>query len=286
MSRVFVAGATGVVGRNLVPLLLAAGHQVTGLTRRASDGETLRRLGAEAAVADVYDATPLAEVVAAAKPDVVMHQLTDLGGGDFQANSRIREVGTRNLVDAALAAEVGRVIVQSIAWVYEPGDSPATEDTPLDLEASSEARARTVGAVATMEGIVAEVPESVVLRYGLLYGPGTWYREGGWMDEQVRDGRLKPTADISSFLHVADAASAAVAALIWPTGVVNIVDDEPAPASEWVPVFANSVGAVSDRPGAAAGTRNGWARGADNTRARELGWRPVHRSWREGFFGG
>lgn len=279
--RVFLAGATGVIGRILVPELIAAGHQVTGLVRREAHVDVLRAQGAEAVQADVYDAAALTAAVIAAQPNVVMHQLTDLSSGNFAANSAIRKTGTRNLVDAALAAGAGRVIAQSIAWAYEGGDSPAVEGTPLDLGASMP-RLGSVEGVAALEEIVAEVPEWVVLRYGTLYGPGTWYSKGGLVDDKVRAGALVPNSDVSSFVHVADAAAAAVQALDWPSGPVNIVDDEPAAAAEWVPVFARSVGASEPAP--VDTDRMPWARGADNQHARnQLHWTPRYPTWRVGF---
>jgi nucleoside-diphosphate-sugar epimerase len=280
--RIFLAGATGAIGRLLVPLLLADGHDVTALTRR--DPSPLRRQGATAVVGDVYDAEALHEVVGSARPDVVIHQLTDLGARDFAANGRMRRVGTRNLVDAALAAGVRRVISQSISWAYEGGDEPATESTPLDLAAADDGRRGMVEAVAALEDITAEAPESVVLRYGMLYGPGTWYTKGGLMADLAATGELPTGSEVTSFLHVEDAAIAAVRALEWPSGPVNIVDDEPAPASDWSTVFAESVGVPA--PAAVGGDRTGWARGASNAYAREhLAWTPTYPTWRTGFSG-
>lgn len=234
--RIFIAGATGVIGRRLVPLLVAQGHEVVALTRRnhpISDGVRTRAAGVRTVVGDVYDAPALREVVATARPDVVIHQLTDLTSRDFAANGRIRREGTRNLVDAALSAGVRRVISQSIAWAYEPGDTPAVESTPLDLSSTDDRRRGTVQAVATLEDITAEAPEWVVLRYGTLYGPDTWYTKGALMADLATTGDLPTGPDVTSFLHVDDAAAAAAAALDWPTGPVNIVDDAPAPDSEW-----------------------------------------------------
>lgn len=281
MTRIFLAGASGVVGRRLIPALLAAGHDVLGLARSQASAGTIGDLGATAVLGDVYDAAALAGSVRAARPDVVLHQLTDLGSGDRAANARLRTAGTRNLVEAAKAAGVRRMIAQSIAWAYQPGEEPATEDVPLDLDGGPD-RIGTVEGVANLERAVAELPEWVVLRYGTLYGPGTWYAPGGLMDQLAEAGKLPANADISSFVHVDDAAAAAVAALAWPSGPVNICDDEPAPGYEWVPVFCAAVGAP--QPPRAEGERTGWARGADNSRAREeLGWVPEHRSWRDGF---
>jgi nucleoside-diphosphate-sugar epimerase len=278
--RIFLAGASGVVGRRVVPALLAAGHEVVGLARGQASYDRIAALGATAVLGDVYDEAALAELVAAARPEVVMHQLTDLGSGDRAANARVRKIGTRNLVDAAKAAGVRRMVAQSISWAYAPGVRPATEDTPLDLDGGPDRR-RTVEGIASLESAVAELPEWVVLRYGTLYGPGTWYERDGLMAQLAHDGKLPATADVSSFVHVDDAASAAVDALRWPTGPVNVCDDEAAAGFDWVPVFSAAVGA----PEAAVTKeeRTGWARGADNSYARnELGWVPSRPSWRLG----
>lgn len=281
VKRIFLAGASGAIGRRVVPALLGRGHEVVGLTRSEDSAARIKALGAGAVVGDVYDAEALTQAVRAARPDVVMHQLTDLGAGDRAANAKLRVVGTRNLVDAARAAGVRRIVAQSIAWAYAPGAEPATEDTPLDLRGAPE-RVATVEAVAALETAVAELPEWVVLRYGTLYGPGTWYERGALMAQLAQAGQLPANADVSSFVHVDDAASAAVSALDWPAGAVNVCDDEPAPGYEWVPVFCAAVGAPE--PARAEGERTGWARGADNSRARhELGWVPTRPSWREGF---
>ncbi|MGH3377983.1 MAG: NAD-dependent epimerase/dehydratase family protein [Actinoallomurus sp.] len=281
--RVLVAGATGVLGRRIVPSLVARGHRVTALTRTTKGGAAAYESGAEPALADVLDAEALTRAVRAAAPDVVMHQLTALRDGDMEANARIRTAGTRNLVDAAARAGVGRIVAQSIAWAYEPGDDPADETTALDLSAPAPRR-RSVGGVTALEAAVRELPEWVVLRYGMLYGPGTWYAPDGLMADRARAGKLLADADVTSFLHADDAAEAALQALTWPSGAVNVCDDEPAPGTAWVPGFCAAVGAPPPSYADPAGARHGWARGADNTRARELlGWTPGHPSWREGF---
>ncbi|WP_394622004.1 NAD-dependent epimerase/dehydratase family protein [Lentzea sp. JNUCC 0626] len=276
--RMFAAGATGVIGRRVTRALLEQGHEVVALTRSEDEATRLKAVGAEAVLGDVFDAEHLAELVRAAQPDVLVHQLTDLRGGDRAANSRVRTVGTRNLVDAGLAAGVRRIVAQSIAWAYEPGDAPAAETVPLDPVAEGE-RHDTVAGIAALESAVQELPEWVVLRYGLLYGPDTWYAPGGMMVAAALGGHLPATADVTSFVHVDDAASAGVAALDWPSGVVNVCDDEPASGHDWLPVFCARAGApapsTSDLP------RTPWARGADNTFARALGWRPRWTTWRE-----
>ncbi|MEO3873456.1 NAD(P)-dependent oxidoreductase [Nonomuraea sp. B12E4] len=282
MARIFLAGATGVVGRRLVPLLVAGGHQVTALTRRPGRTDTLRSLGAEPVVADAHDRAGLAAAVREAAPDVVLHQLTDLAAGDMAANAALRRAGTRNLVDAALAAGVRRMVAQSIAWLYEAGEEPADETTPLDLAAPG-ARGTTVGGLATLEAAVREMPEWIVLRYGRFYGPGTWYAPDGLAADLARAGKLAADGEVMSFVHADDAATAAVQALTWPAGrAVNVCDDEPAPGREWVPAFCAAVGAPPPPP--ADPGRPGWARGADNRYARKhLGWVPRYPSWRDGF---
>ncbi|HLU57947.1 MAG TPA: NAD(P)-dependent oxidoreductase [Pseudonocardia sp.] len=279
--RILLAGATGVVGRLLVPLLVAEGHHVTALTRRPDRVPALRAAGAEPAVVDVKDARALSATVRDAAPEVVVHQLTDLSAADLAANSALRVTGTRNLVDAALAAGSRRIVAQSICWAYAGGDDLATEDVPLDLDAP-EPRRTSVRGVAALEAAVREAPEWVVLRYGSFYGPGTWFAPDGARADAARAGELVADTAVTSFLHVEDAAAAAVAALGWPSGAVNVCDDEPATGQEWVPAFCAAVGAPP--PPVSTAPRPGWARGADNRLAREQrGWAPRYRSWREGF---
>ena len=180
--RIFLAGASGAIGKRLLPLLRNAGHHVVGTTRSAAKAEALRAAGVEAAIVDVFDAAALSRAVSAARPDIVMHQLTDLPPGLDPArmseagprNARMRCEGTENLVRAALAAGAPRLIAQSIAWMYAPRPQPYTEADPLDIHAQG-ARAITVGGVVALEHLTLSSPplEGVVLRYGHLYGPGT-----------------------------------------------------------------------------------------------------------------
>ncbi|MFG1972375.1 NAD-dependent epimerase/dehydratase family protein [Nonomuraea fuscirosea] len=289
--RIFVAGGTGAVGRHLVPALVKAGHEVTATSRTEAGLALLESQGAAGVRLDVLDAEAVRGTVAAAAPDAIIHQLTALSDGNPADNGRIRRIGTRNLVDAARHASVRTIVAQSISWVYEPGDAPATEGTPLD-ERAPEPRAGMVAAVRALEDAVTGLDRHVILRYGLFYGPGTWYRRGGLVADVLRGDTGDPAARmlgdlaandaVSSFVHVEDAALAAVAALGWPSGPVNIVDDEPAPAREWLPALAAAVGAPAPAP-APAGGRLGWQRGADNTLARSRGWHPAHPTWRTGF---
>ncbi|NOU73002.1 NAD-dependent epimerase/dehydratase family protein, partial [Paenibacillus sp. LMG 31458] len=267
--RIFVAGGSGAVGRLLLPKLLQAGHEVVAITRSESNARVMARLGVSVLVADVYDRENVITAVAEVRPDVVIHQLTSLSTMNFAENSRIRKEGTRNLVDAALAAGVKRIVAQSISWAYEPGERPASEDIPLDVNAP-EPRNRLVDGVVALERAVVEMPEYVILRYGMFYGQGTWNERNGHIAEQVLRKEVPATDGVSSFIHVEDAANAAVLALGWPSGPVNIVDDEPAAATEWLPVYACALGAPKPdyKPGRERGER-----GASNAKARlEYGW--------------
>ncbi|TMQ97519.1 NAD(P)-dependent oxidoreductase [Actinomadura soli] len=273
--KILLAGATGVVGRRLIPLLVQAGHEVAGTTRRTERAGALRDLGAAPVVVDVLDAAAVREVVAAERPDAVIHQLTDLSDENFAANSHLRIVGTRNLVDAARAAGVETMIAQSIAWLYVAGDTPAVETDPLDTALPP------YEGVAALEAAVGEMPRGVVLRYGALYGPGTWYAPDGAIAERVRAGTMRPAPSWTSFVHADDAASAALAALDWPAGPVNIVDDEPATTADWLPVYGAAIGAPN--PGNAGKHAATMGRPVSNAKALGLGWKPQVASWRTGF---
>lgn len=307
--RVFVAGATGVIGRRLVPRLTEVGHEVTGMMRSEANAERLRAAGAAPVVCDALDAEAVATVVTRAEPEVVIHELTDLPRAidlrkedAYAGTNRLRREGTRNLVRAAAAAGARRVVAQSIAFAYAPtGPAIVDEDHPLYLDAPSP-WVSAVQAVDELERVVVgegdRGPEGVVLRYGFFYGPGSAYASDGHFAHEVRRRRLPIVGGgdgVFSLIHVDDAAGATVAALDrGDPGVYNVVDDEPAPMREWVPVYADVLGAK--RPlrvpklvarlaaGEVAVTMATRLRGASNERARrELGWQPRYPSWRTGF---
>ncbi len=304
--RVFVAGASGAIGRPLVRRLLAAGHEVTGMTRREERAAEIRAAGAAAVVCDVFDADRLTAALTTAAPTAVVHLLTSLPPrydpkSDYLApTNRIRIEGTRNLIAAAQAAGARRIVAESIAFAYRPqGDWVKDEEAPLFDDAPGGFGAA-FKAVADLERqvLAAEGIEGVTLRYGWLYGPGTYYDRGGQQAEEVRKRRLPVVGrgtGTFSFIQVEDAATATVAALERGAGgVYNVVDDEPAPMREWVPVYAEALGAkrprrvptwlarlVAGKDAAAAALQ---MRGASNAKAkRELGWAPAHPSWRQGF---
>jgi 2-alkyl-3-oxoalkanoate reductase len=305
--RVFLAGASGAIGRPLVRKLTAAGHEVTGMTRSETRAEEIRAGGADAAVVDVFDADALRSAVSAASPEVVIHQLTALPDRmDFRKEdlytltNRLRTEGTRNLLDSARGAGAGRFVSQSIAFAYRNDGSlvktegePLLDDAPAPFDGG-------IAALREMEAMVlgADGLDGLVLRYGFFYGPGTHYDRGGSLVADVRRRRLpivgKGTG-VFSFIHVDDAADATIAAVErGAPGVYNVTDDEPAAMNEWVPALADAAGAK--RPlrvplwlaklvgGKQAGTFASELRGASNEKAkRELGWRPTHPSWRSGF---
>jgi nucleoside-diphosphate-sugar epimerase len=217
--RIFLAGASGAIGRRLTPLLVAAGHQVTGMTRNAANARALEAVGITAAVVDVFDAAALRDTVVNARPEIVIHQLTDLPhvvedeaqlAASYPRNARIRTEGTRNLIAAAQAASARRFIVQSVAFAYAPGREPHSEADPLNV--SEGPRAVTVRAAADMERqVLASGMEAIVLRYGFFYGPGTWHA----------DAVRKPS------LHIDAAAHAALLAVTrGRPGIYNVADDD------------------------------------------------------------
>ncbi len=304
--RVFVAGASGVIGRPLVRQLVAAGHDVVGMTRREKRVGEIREAGAGAVVCDVFDAQALREAVAAAQPEVVLHALTALPPkfnprADYlAATNQVRSEGTRNLVAAAKAAGARRMVAESVAFFYEPeGDWVKDEEAPLFRDPPGRFAAA-CDALVSLESQVLEAgePEGVVLRFGWFYGPGTYYDRGGTIAEDTlkrRNPIVGKGEGNFSFIHIEDAAAAYVAALDHgAAGVYNVVDDEPAPLCEWLPAYAEVLGAKPPRRVPAwlarlvAGKDLASAavemRGASNAKAkRELGWQPAHPSWRQGF---
>lgn len=278
--KIIVAGASGVIGRALIPLLLKAGHEVVGLTRNTEYAAELKDKGVQPVILDIYDRDGAFAAIRDARPDTVIHQLTALSSRNFAENARIRREGTRNLVDASLEAGARKMIVQSISWAYSPGNGPADEDTPLDLEAPLP-RKSTIDGIHALESAAAEMPEYVILRYGLLYGAGTWYAPDGFFAQQVRQQEVAATAGVSSFVHADDAAQAALLALQWPSGAFNITDNEPAAGTEWLLVYADALGAPA--PGVDLASAAAWERGALNGKAHQHGWKPRYATWRDGF---
>ena len=222
--RIFLAGAGGAIGRKLTPLLRAVGHTVIGSTRSADKAESVRALGAEPVVVDVFDVEALARAVGTAAPDAIIHQLTDLafapGTPQYDEgvarNARLRIEGTRNLVAAARGANVKRMVAQSVAFAYAPADGTRVESDPLNIGAEGTA-GRSAEAAAALEQAVLGLPEGIVLRFGYFYGPGTWY----------------DTPSRTPSIHIEAAARATMQAIAkGKPGIYNIAEDGPAVSSE------------------------------------------------------
>lgn len=309
--KVFVAGATGALGKQLVPQLVAKGHEVVGMTRSPEKQDLVRSLGARPVVADALDPDAVAQAVAQAEPEVIVHQLTALSGSfdmrhleRFMAlTNRLRTEATDHLLAAGRAVEVQRFVAQSYAgWPFARTGGPVkTEDDPLDPTPADPMRT-TLEAIRYLEETVtaATQTEGVVLRYGGFYGPGTSFsvRPEGEHVQLIRKRKFPIVGSgdgVWSFIHIEDAATATVAAIEHgERGLYNVVDDEPAPVREWLPAAAAALGARKPMrlprwvgrlaAGEAAVVMMDEVRGASNAKAkRELGWQPRYSSWRQGF---
>jgi 2-alkyl-3-oxoalkanoate reductase len=311
--KVFVAGATGVLARALVPQLVARGHEVVGMTRTASKQEGLRAVGARPVVADALDADAVAQAVASAEPEVIVHQLTALSEPTsvrdmrhpersfaFTMTNRLRTEGTNHLLAAGRAVGARRFVAQSFgAFRFaRKGAAVQSEADPLDPDVPAPGLA----AILYLEQAVTTIDwgEGLVLRYGGFYGPGTAISlaPDAQLAALIRKRRFPIVGDgggVFSHVHVEDAAAAtAVAVERGQPGIYNVVDDEPAPLREWLPVLASALGAKPPRriprwlgrlaAGEAATAMMTEGRGAANEKAkRELGWKPRYASWRQGF---
>ena len=307
--KVFLAGATGAIGRRLVPLLVAHGHEVAAMTRSPDKAAALQSVGVEPVVADALDQHAVEKAVTNSAPEVVIHELTDLTrlksfkkfDEEFATTNLLRTRGTDNLLAAARAAGARRFIAQSYGgWIYErTGTDAKTERDPLDPH-PPRMQQMSLAAIQHLEQAVVEAGglDGIALRYGSFYGPGTGLALDGDLVRMVRKRQLPLIgngAGIWSFLHVDDAASATVAAVERGTsGIYNVCDDEPAPVAVWLPDLANALGAPPPRRlptwlarfvvGEAGVSLMTQIRGMSNEAAkRELAWAPTYKSWRQGF---
>jgi nucleoside-diphosphate-sugar epimerase len=307
--RIFVAGASGAVGGRLVPMLVDGGHDVVAMTRSPQKAEALRALGAEPAVADGLDRSAVMQAVVRAEPEVVIHQMTALSqiksmkrfDDEFASTNRLRTEGTDHLVEAARAAGVRRLIVQSYGnWNYErTGTGLKSEDDPLDPNPPANQR-RSLEAIRHAERATLEFG-GIALRYGAFYGPGTGLSRDGDMVELVTKRKWPIVGDgagVWSFVHIDDAASATMAAMErGAPAIYNVADDDPAPVAEWLPALAAALGAKPPRRvpvwlgrlavGEVGVSMMTQIRGASNAKAkRELDWTLRYPTWREGFVSG
>jgi nucleoside-diphosphate-sugar epimerase len=306
--RVFVAGAGGAIGTALIPVLAGAGHHVIGMTRSPERAQHIRELGAEHVAVDALDEPALVRAVESARPDVIVHELTNIPrkvnvrrfDDDFRATNRLRIEGTDHLIRAAQAAGVRRIVAQSFgAWPYARVGGPVkSEEDPLDSNPPRAMR-ETLRAIRYLEERVTGTLglEGIALRYGFFYGPESAGGIGSML-EDVRRRRFPIVGDgggVWSFIHVADAARATLAAAErGEPGLYNITDDEPAPVAEWLPGLARIIGAPPPRHapvwlarlmvGESGVVLMTQIRGASNQKAKRiLDWKPQWPSWREGF---
>jgi 2-alkyl-3-oxoalkanoate reductase len=301
--HILIAGATGAAGRALIPRLIATGYAVTGTTRSEAKTGELRALGANAQIMDGLDAASVKAAIDATQPDVIVHQMTALTGIDmknidkaFHLTNRLRTEGTEHI----LAAANGRLLIaQSFAgWPYERrGGQVKTENDPLDPAPPKGIR-ETHAAILRLERLTTEAG-GIVLRYGGFYGPGSGMAPGGEQTQMIHKRQFPLVGNgegVWSFLHTDDIATATLAAIERgrPGEIYNIVDDEPAPAKDWLPYIAEHLGAKPPRKvpawiakvvaSPAAVMMMTSSRGASNAKAKaELGWRPTHPSWRDSF---
>jgi nucleoside-diphosphate-sugar epimerase len=310
--RVFVAGSTGAIGRRLVPLLLESGHEVVALVRTPSKTREVEAVGAKAVVADALDRNALTAAIRSAEPEVIVHQLTALTGvasfrkldEEFALTNRLRVETTATMLAAGRLVGARRFIAQSFCgWPFARVGGPIkTEEDPLDPAPPASFR-KTLEAIRSLEQTVrgATDMEALALRYGFFYGPGTSIAKDGAVVDLVRKRRIPVVGDgggIWSFVHIEDAARATVAAVSrGAPGIYNVVDDEPAPVSTWLPFLARTVGAKAPRYvpawlarlliGEGGVSMMTQIRGASNSKARrELAWEPIFSSWRRGFVEG
>jgi nucleoside-diphosphate-sugar epimerase len=296
--RVFVAGATGAIGRPLIAELIHQGHAVTGMTRSESGTRWLQELGAAVAVANAMDATAIQEAVSKSGAEAVIDQLTSLPKSPAgmaaarEGDRRLRIEGGGNLYRAALACGVRRYVQQSSGFFLAPGDGLADESVGMAVD-SSPGVALHAQSYAELEARVQTLPEGVALRYGFFYGPGTWYSLEGASAEMARRQEITIVGKgegVWSWVHIDDASLATVAALTAPPGVYNVVDDNPSPVSVWLPAFARSVGApepprVTEEQARSAGGEDAVyygtkLRGASNAKAKQLmGFVPRRLEW-------
>ena len=306
--RIFVAGAAGALGKQLIPRLVENGHEVTGMMRSESKSPVVEELGATPIVADGLNPEQVANAVAEANPEVIVHELTALSGNPdmrhwdryFELTNRLRTEATDHLLAAGRAVGVKRFVAQSYAgWPYaRSGAEVKDEEDRLDPHPVPAMR-QSFDAIRYLEDTVtgAERTEGIVLRYGGFYGPGTSLWPEGEIDELLQKRRFPVVGDgkgIWSFVRIDDAASATVAAIEnGKRGIYNVVDDSPEPVSEWLPGIAEALGAKPPRhvprwlgrllAGEVVAVMMTEIRGASNEKAkRELGWSPKYPSWREG----
>ncbi|WP_425255026.1 NAD-dependent epimerase/dehydratase family protein [Mammaliicoccus sciuri] len=278
MTKIFVTGATGLIGTKLTKRLIEEGYEVAGLTTSEKGKEKLDNAGVKAYIGNILEYETIEKSIGDFKPDIIMNEITDLKQVDMAANTKVRIEGTRNLVEAAIKHDVPHIQSQSIAFVYEAGDTLATEETSLDYDASGD-RKITVDGVEGLEKESARLNKHVILRYGLLYGPGTWYGKDGMIYNQFINGEVTMTDGVQSFIHIDDAVETAIQALNFESGIYNVADDEPVKGDDWAKWYANELNVtptLNIEPAAP------FERGVTNKKFKDQGGKLIYTTWKDG----
>lgn len=278
MTKIFVTGATGLIGTKLTKRLIEEGYEVAGLTTSEKGKEKLDNAGVKAYIGNILEYDTIEKSIGDFKPDIIMNEITDLKQVDMSANTKVRIEGTKNLVEAAIKHDVPHIQSQSIAFVYEAGDTLATEETSLDYDASGDCKI-TVDGVEGLEKESARLNKHVILRYGLLYGPGTWYGKDGMIYNQFINGEVTMTDGVQSFIHIDDAVETAIQALNFDSGIYNVADDEPVKGDDWAKWYANELNVsptLNIEPAAS------FERGVTNKKFKDQGGKLIYTTWKDG----
>ncbi|MFT2140321.1 NAD-dependent epimerase/dehydratase family protein [Staphylococcus sp. GDY8P145P] len=278
MTKIFVTGATGLIGTKLTKRLIEEGYEVAGLTTSEKGKEKLDNAGVKAYIGNILEYDTIEKSIGDFKPDIIMNEITDLKQVDMSANTKVRIEGTKNLVEAAIKHDVPHIQSQSIAFVYEAGDTLATEETSLDYDASGD-RKITVDGVEGLEKESARLNKHVILRYGLLYGPGTWYGKDRMIYNQFINGEVTMTDGVQSFIHIDDAVETAIQALNFESGIYNVADDEPVKGDDWAKWYANELNVsptLNIEPAAP------FERGVTNKKFKDQGGKLIYTTWKDG----
>ncbi|XAP97992.1 NAD(P)-dependent oxidoreductase [Staphylococcus aureus] len=275
MSKIFVTGATGLIGIKLVQRLKEEGHEVAGFTTSENGQQKLVAVNVKAYIGDILNADTIDQALADFKPEIIINQITDLKNVDMAANTKVRIEGSKNLIDAAKKHDVKKVIAQSIAFMYEPGEGLAYEKTALDFNSTGD-RKVTVDGVVGLEEETARMDEYVVLR---LYGPGTWYGKDGMIYNQFMDGQVTLSDGVTSFVHLDDAVETSIQAIHFENGIYNVADDAPVKGSEFAEWYKEQLGV---EPNIDIQPAQPFERGVSNEKFKAQGGTLIYKTWKDG----
>ncbi len=275
MSKIFVTGATGLIGIKLVQRLKEEGHEVAGFTTSENGQQKLAAVNVKAYIGDILNVDTIDQALADFKPEIIINQITDLKNVDMAANTKVRIEGSKNLIDAAKKHDVKKVIAQSIAFMYEPGEGLAYEKTALDFNSTGD-RKVTVDGVVGLEEETARMDEYVVLR---LYGPGTWYGKDGMIYNQFMDGQVTLSDGVTSFVHLDDAVETSIQAIHFENGIYNVADDAPVKGSEFAEWYKEQLGV---EPNIDIQPAQPFERGVSNEKFKAQGGTLIYKTWKDG----